>query len=64
MGTLSLIFGIIAIVIAVGFGFVAFFQDISSSNFSTNVALALMIGVSGAVLIRKYDKDKKNSENS
>jgi len=63
MGTLSLIFGIIAIVIAAGFGLVAFFQDIFSSNFSTNVALALMMGGSGVVLIRKYDKDKKKSKN-
>jgi len=65
MGTLSLIFGIIAIGIAVGFSLNSFlFTVFFESDFIITVGLITIAGIIAVFFIQKYDEDKKNPENS
>jgi len=62
--TLSLIFGIIGIGIAVGFALNAFlFTVFMSIYFEYSAGIALVSGGIGAYLIQRYDEYKKKSEN-
>ncbi len=64
MRTLSLIFGIIGIGIAIGFTLYAFlFTVFMSIDFEYSAGIALVSGGIGAYLIQRYDEDKKKSKN-
>ncbi len=64
MGTLSLIFGIIGIGIAVGFALYAFLlTDFMSIAFEYSAGIALISGGIGAYLIQRYNEDEKKSKN-
>jgi len=60
MGTLSLIFGIIFIVA----GFVAFPYGLYTSLFIFALIPTAILITIGALLIKKYDRDKEKSKNS
>ncbi len=67
MGTLSLIFGIIFICITlifIGYACFAVFTIGAGSEFFYGIGFAIIFGGVGALLIKKYDSDKKKSENS
>ena len=67
MGTLRLVIGILILVIGIGFLFWGFvftaFTEYPSELVST-LGLGIIMLAVGAVLIKKYDRDKEKSKNS
>ena len=67
MGTLRLVIGILILVIGIGLLFWVFvfttFTEYPSVLVST-LGLGIIMLAIGAVLIKKYDRDKEKSENS
>jgi len=65
MGTLSLIFGIIGIGIAVyAFVYGIFTYSVWVPELEASIGVALISGGIGSYFVMKYDSDKKKPENS